>query len=60
MFYRTNSNWFYFINISNIKNIKNNETLKIELKASKLYDLLTDKSTFSLEYTTPIKKEHIE
>ena len=42
--------------ISNIKNEKNNELLDIELKASKLYDLLTNKNTYMDEFKTPIKK----
>lgn len=42
--------------ISNIKNEKNNELLNIELKASKLYDLLTNKNTYMDEFKTPIRK----
>ena len=42
--------------ISNIKNEKNNEILNIELKASKLYDLLTNKNTYMDEFKTPIRK----
>lgn len=41
--------------ITNIKN-SNNELLLIELKATKLYDLLTDKNIYLEEFKTPIKK----
>lgn len=43
--------------ISNIKNIKDNEILNMELRASKLYDLITGKNTYLTEFKTPIKKE---